>query len=77
MKKENRIIGNYPALIHHPCDESGWKFVIVYDGENGAVISDVSLEKAESKFLEAMNLGNAVYKLMYFSQFGHFPVQAN
>ncbi len=78
MKTEKRKVGKWPATIYHPCDDTGWRYTISYDdGNDGAVISDVNLEKAEKKFIEAMTLGNAVYKLMYFSEFGIFLVQNN
>lgn len=78
MKIEKRNVGKWPSVIHHPCDDSGWKFIISHDdGNGGAVISHEILEDAEKNFIEAMTLVEPVYKLLYFSEFGVFPIQNN
>jgi hypothetical protein len=68
---ERKKIDKWDAMISF--DEKEKIYVICYDGEGGAIISDENLKVAESKFIEAMYLAEGVNKLLHFNERGTFP----
>ena len=45
-------------------DKQEKSFIIIHRGKGGAVVSDTNLQKAEQKFIEAMNLAEKAKKLL-------------
>lgn len=66
MKTERRKVGKWDAIIYD--NKEG--VTITYAGSGGAIISNSSLEVAEKKFIEAMNLFEAFVKLLNYCKSG-------
>lgn len=67
---EKRIIGKWEAIIEY--DEEEKLYIITFNGEGGAIVSDKDLPEAERKFIDGMLLSESVGKLLNFEDHGSF-----
>ena len=59
---EYKKIGTWEAIVCF--DEKESLYIISYDGHGGAFVCDSNLEKAERKFIEAMELSFTVRAIL-------------
>ena len=65
-----RKIGKWEAIIDY--NEAEQLYIITFNGEGGAIVSNKYLPEAERKFIDGMLLAEAVDKLLNFEDHGSF-----
>jgi hypothetical protein len=70
MEIKTKKIGKWNAMVTF--DKENELYTVSYDGSMGAIVSRADLASAESRFIEMMNLGESVRKLLFFKENGAF-----
>lgn len=72
MNIEYKKLKNWDAIIF--LNEKENEYVVAYNGVGGAIIAHTNKEEAEKRWIDAMQLSDAIRKLLYFKEYGMFPV---